>query len=463
MLTGESLPISKDEGDKVSAATINKNGLIKVEVTRVGQETTISQIIKLVESAQGTKIPLVEFADKLSRIVIPIAIALSLITFASWMIFGEASDLVLVAVGSAVAVLVLSCPCALTLAPGTAFMIGTGEATKNGILIKDGASLEYAYKLKHIVFDKTGTLTKGEPELTDLKTFGTYSEYQLLQWIGSAEKGSEHPLGEAIVKDAEEKGITFHPTEKFEAIGGHGISTFINGKNIVIGNIRLMIEVANENLSSFEKEMEGLEAIGKTVMLIAIDGKIEGLVAVADTVKEEAKKAVKALQKMGVEVTMLTGDNRRTAQAIASELGIDRVISEVLPDDKVNEVKKLQEGGNLVAMVGDGINDAPALAQADIGIAMGTGTDIAAESADITLIKGNLSGVVQAIRLSGEAFRIIKQNFVYAFLFNGLGLPLAAFGMLSPVLASLAMAISSLIVVGNSLRLRRVAMKKLFD
>jgi Cu+-exporting ATPase len=462
MLTGESLPLSKKVGDEVSSATLNKNGFIKVEVTRVGRETTISQIIKLVESAQGTKIPLVEFADRLSRIVIPIAIGLSIITFASWMLFGNVPDLGLVAVGSAVAVLVLACPCALTLAPGTAFMIGTGEAAKNGILFKNGASLEYAYKLKHIVFDKTGTLTKGEPTLTDLKSFGQYTEDELLELIGSAEQGSEHPLGEAMVIAAKEKGVEFLPTTNFEAIEGHGIKATINNKVIHVGNLRLMKKVTDEDITPFEMEMEKLEAIAKTVMLIAVDGKVEGLVAVADTVKEESKQAVKALQKMGLEVTMLTGDNRRTAQAVADELGIDRVIAEVLPDDKVNEVKKLQEGNNLVAMVGDGINDAPALAQANIGIAMGNGTDIAAESADVTLIKGDLSGVVQSIRLSREAFRIIKQNFVYAFIFNGLGLPFAAIGLLSPVLASLAMAVSSMIVVGNSLRLKNVANRKLF-
>jgi Cu+-exporting ATPase len=462
MLTGESLPLSKKVGDEVSSATINKNGFIKVEVTRVGRETTISQIIKLVESAQGTKIPLVEFADRLSRIVIPIAIGLAIITFTSWMLFGNVPDVGLVAIGSAVAVLVLACPCALTLAPGTAFMIGTGEAAKNGILFKNGASLEYAYKLKHIVFDKTGTLTKGEPTLTDLKSFGQYTEDELLELIGSAEQGSEHPLGEAMVIAAKEKGVEFLPTTNFEAIEGHGIKATINNKVIHVGNLRLMKKVADEEITPFEMEMEKLEAIAKTVMLIAVDGKVEGLVAVADTVKEESKQAVKALQKMGLEVTMLTGDNRRTAQAVADELGIDRVIAEVLPDDKVNEVKKLQEGNNLVAMVGDGINDAPALAQANIGIAMGNGTDIAAESADVTLIKGDLSGVVQSIRLSREAFRIIKQNFIYAFIFNGLGLPFAAIGLLSPVLASLAMAVSSMIVVGNSLRLKNVANRKLF-
>ncbi len=463
MLTGEALPVSKSNGDEVSAATINRNGLLKIEVTRVGRETRISQIIKLVEDAQGTKIPLVELADRISQIIIPFVILLAGLTFVGWMIWGNVPNLTLVAIGSAVAVLVLACPCALTLAPGTAFMIGTGVAAKNGILIINGAVLEFAYKLKHIIFDKTGTLTKGEPKLTDIETFGNYSESELLQLIGSAEKGSEHPLGEAIVKATEERGLEFFPVEDFEAISGHGITATVQGKKLAIGNIRLMEKVSGQEHLAFKEKKEQLEAIAKTVMLIAIDGKIEGMIAVADTVKEDSKAAVKALQNMGIEVIMLTGDNRRTAEAVAKELGISRVIAEVLPDDKVSEVKKLQNEGNLVAMVGDGINDAPALAQANIGIAMGTGTDIANETADITLLKGNLKGVVQAILLSREAYRIIKQNFVYAFIFNGIGLPFAAIGLLSPILASLAMAVSSLAVVGNSMRLKYVANRKLFS
>jgi Cu+-exporting ATPase len=463
MLTGEALPLTKTIGDEVSAATINRNGLIKVEVSRVGRETTISQIIKLVEDAQGTKIPLVELADRISQIIIPFVILLAGLTYLGWLLWGNAINLQLVAVGSAVAVLVLACPCALTLAPGTAFMIGTGEAAKNGILVKNGAVLEYAYKLKHIIFDKTGTLTRGEPKLTDIQSFGSYSEDELLQLVGSAEKGSEHPLGEAIVKGAEEKGMEFLPLEDFEALSGFGITATIGGKKVAVGNVRLMEKIFGESHLQYKEKKEQLEAIAKTVMLIAIDGKIEGMVAVADTIKEESKHAVKALQEMGIEVIMLTGDNRHTAGAVAKELGINRVIAEVLPDDKVNEVKKLQEKGHLVAMVGDGINDAPALAQANIGIAMGTGTDIANESADITLLKGNLQGVVQAILLSREAFRIIKQNFIYAFIFNGIGIPFAMIGLLSPVLASLAMAVSSLAVVGNSMRLRLVANRKLFS
>jgi Cu+-exporting ATPase len=461
MLTGEALPINKKVGDAVSSATINRNGLLKIEVSRVGRETTISQIIKL-DDAQGTKIPLVELADKISQIIIPFVILLGALTYTGWMIWGDVSNLQLVAIGSAVAVLVLACPCALTLAPGTAFMIGTGEAAKNGILVKNGAVLEYAYKLKHIIFDKTGTLTKGEPKLTDIESFGTYTEDELLQLVGSAEKGSEHPLGEAIVQATEDKGLELLSVENFEAISGQGITATLQGKKIAVGNTRLMENVSGQDHDVFKEKKEELEAIAKTVMLIAINGKIEGMVAVADTVKDESKHAVKALQNMGIEVIMLTGDNKRTGQAVANELGIDRVIAEVLPDDKVNHVKKLQEEGHLVAMVGDGINDAPALAQANIGIAMGTGTDIANESADITLLKGHLQGVTQAILLSREAYRIIKQNFIYAFLFNGIGIPFAMIGLLSPVLASLAMAISSMIVVGNSMRLRFVVNRKLF-
>ncbi|MFZ3579537.1 heavy metal translocating P-type ATPase [Virgibacillus sp. DJP39] len=463
MLTGESLPLSKNMGGTVSSATINKSGKLKVEVTRVGRETTISQIIKMVEDAQGTKIPLVEFADRLSQIIIPFVLFLTIITYSAWMMFGEAPNLSVVAIGSAVAVMVLTCPCALTLAPETAFSIGTGEAAKDGILVKNGVVLEYAYKLKHIIFDKTGTLTKGEPEVTDRIPFGSLSEKELLRLAASAETGSEHPLGEAIVNAAKAQSIELFDTQSFQAVTGKGIITEIEGTQVAIGNLSLMKSVTNDDLSKHLGKMQMLEAKSKTVMSVAVDEHIEGMVAVADTVRIEAKEAVKVLHEMGIQVTMLTGDNRSTTSAIAKELGIDRVIAEVLPDDKVNEVKRLQKDKQLVAMVGDGINDAPALAQADIGIAMGTGTDIAAETADVTLISGDLDGVVKAIRLSREAFRIIKQNFIYAFLFNGIGLPSAAFGLSSPVLASLAMAIISLIVVGNSLRLKNVAAKRLFS
>jgi Cu+-exporting ATPase len=463
MLTGESIPVSKKRGDEAIAATINKNGLLNIEVTKVGRETMISQIIFMVENAQAAKIPLLELTDRISRVIIPIVILLSGLTFGGWMLFGEGPNMMVMAVASAVAVLVLSCPCALTLAPGTAIMVGTGESAKNGILIKSGAVLEYAYKLKHMVFDKTGTLTKGEPEVTDLRAYARFEEKELLYLAASAEKGSEHPLGEAIVKRAENQRLRLSSTEEFEAISGHGIQAHVDGKQIAIGNLRLMRKVTEQDLTEFESEMETLENDGKTVMLIAVDSQVAGLVAVADTVKEEAKEAVQALQKMGIQVTMLTGDNSRTAHAIAKQVGIDRVVADVLPDEKVDEVKRLQEDGALVAMVGDGINDAPALAQANIGIAIGTGTDVAAEASDITLIKGNLMGVVQAIKLSRSTFGIIKQNFIYAFLFNGLGLPFAAIGLLSPILASLAMAISSMIVVGNSLRLRRVVAKRLFS
>jgi Cu+-exporting ATPase len=463
MLTGESIPVSKKRGDEAIAATINKNGLLNIEVTKVGRETMISQVIFLVENAQAAKIPLLELTDRIAQVIIPIVILLSGLTFGGWMLFGEGPNMMVMAVGSAVAVLVLSCPCALTLAPGTAIMVGTGESAKNGILIKNGAVLEYAYKLKHLVFDKTGTLTKGEPEVTNVKTYNGFANDEILQLGASAEKGSEHPLGEAIVQKAEEQSLSLVSPEEFEAISGHGIQARVSGKFVAIGNLRLMKKVTDRDLTEYAKEMEILENEGKTVMLIAVEGQVAGLIAVADTVKEEAKEAVRKLQEMGIQVTMLTGDNQRTAHAIARQVGIDRVVAEVLPEEKVDEVKRLQEGRALVAMVGDGINDAPALAQADIGIAIGTGTDVAAEASDITLIKGNLLGVVQSIQLSRSTFGIIKQNFIYAFVFNGMGLPFAAVGLLSPILASLAMAISSMIVVGNSLRLRRVVAKRLFS
>lgn len=461
MLTGESIPVTKKPGDEAIAATMNKNGLLTIEVTKVGRQTMISQVILLVENAQAAKIPLLELTDRLAQVIIPFVILLSGLTFTGWWIFGSHASLV-TAVASAVAVLVLSCPCALTLAPGTAIMVGTGEAAKNGILIKSGAVLEYAYKLKHIVFDKTGTLTKGEPEVTNIQAFDGFTEESIWLLAASAEKGSEHPLGEAIVKSALAKKIVLASPHDFEAIPGHGIQADVEGKKIAIGNLRLMKKVTQHDLAPFENPMEALEHEGKTVMLIAVDGQIAGLIAVADTVKEEAKEAVQTLQQMGIHVTMLTGDNERTAAAIARQVGMDRVVANVLPDQKVEEVVRLQKDGALVAMVGDGINDAPALAQSNIGIAIGTGTDVAAEASDITLIQGNLMGVVQAIQLSRSTFAIIKQNFIYAFIFNGIGLPFAALGLLSPVLASLAMAISSMIVVGNSLRLRRVVSKRLF-
>jgi Cu+-exporting ATPase len=462
MLTGESIPVSKKRGDEAIAATINRNGMLEIEVSKVGRDTMISQIIFMVENAQAAKIPLLELTDRIAQVIIPIVILLSVLTFAGWMWFGEGPNMMVMAVASAVAVLVLSCPCALTLAPGTAIMVGTGESAKNGILIKSGSVLEYAYKLKHMVFDKTGTLTKGEPEVTNIKPYGNMDELELLRLAASAEKGSEHPLGEAIIKEARERQIHLSAPEEFAAISGHGIKAHVDGRQIAIGNLRLMRSVTEQDLTEHEAQMATLEHDGKTVMLLAVDGQVVGMIAVADTVKEEAREAVEALKKMGIQVTMLTGDNQRTAQAIARQVGIERVIADVLPDDKVNEVKSLQAGGSLVAMVGDGINDAPALAQANIGIAIGTGTDVAAEASDITLIKGDLIGVVQAIELSRSTFGIIKQNFIYAFVFNGLGLPFAAIGLLSPILASLAMAISSMIVVGNSLRLRRIAVKRFF-
>ncbi|HEY3368312.1 MAG TPA: heavy metal translocating P-type ATPase [Symbiobacteriaceae bacterium] len=473
MLTGESMPVEKRPGVKVVAGTISKNGMLQVEVTGLGRETMLSQIITLVEQAQGEKVPILEFTDRLSTYLVPIVIALAASVFAGWAIFYHGPDRWMQAVSHMVAVLVISCPCALTLAPGTALMVASGDAAKNGILIKTGSVLESAHRLTHIVFDKTGTLTRGEPEVTDLVVGSGASPLEILRLSASAELGSEHSLADAIVRHARESGLDLVQPDEFEAVPGFGIVARVAGERVLVGNAKLMHEHLPGAATAWLERKEALEAEGRTVMLVAIGDRVEGLIAVADTVKPEAGQAVAELKALGIEVSMLTGDNRRTAQAIARQLGIDRVIAEVLPEDKVGEIKRLQQltvtrktlfgprqERALVAMVGDGINDAPALAQANIGIAIGTGTDVAAEASDVTLIRGDLLGVVKAMRLSRETFRIIRQNFIYAFLFNGLGLPSAALGYLPPIVASASMGVSSMIVVGNSLRLKRVAAAK---
>lgn len=470
MLTGESMPVEKRPGTKVAAGTITKNGLLQVEVTGLGRETMLSQIIKLVEQAQGEKVPILEFTDKLATYLVPAVLLLAATVFAGWAIFYDGPDRWMQAISHMVAVLVISCPCALTLAPGTALMVASGDAAQNGILIKSGTVLENAHKLTHIVFDKTGTLTRGEPVVTDVVVGGAASPHEILRYAASAERGSEHPLADAIVRYAREAGVNVVEPEEFEAISGFGIVARVSGEQVFVGNTKLIDKHIPGGSTAWLDRKAALEAEGKTVMLVAIGDRVKGMLAVADTVKPEAKQVVEGLKAVGIEVTMLTGDNRRTAQAIARQVGIDRVIPEVLPQEKVGEVKKLQQltaprktlfglrqERALVAMVGDGINDAPALARADIGIAIGTGTDVAAEASDVTLIRGDLLGVVKAIRLSRETFRIIKQNFIYAFLFNGLGLPLAAIGYLPPIIASASMGVSSVLVVGNSLRLKRVA------
>ena len=460
MISGESMPAKKEPGDEVIGATINRTGSFRFKATKVGKDTALAQIIKLVQDAQGSKAPIQRLADTIAGYFVPIVISIAVVTFIIWFSFGPSPALTL-ALLNFVAVLIIACPCALGLATPTAVMVGTGKGAESGILIKGGESLETAHKLETIVLDKTGTLTKGEPEVTDLFALGSFGQEEVLVFAASAEKSSEHPLGEAVVKKTVEQGLEIQASENFKAIEGHGVEAEVNGKKVLLGNAKLMQERKVE-IGELEARAEELSREGKTPIYVSIEGKMAGLIAVADTLKENSTQAVERLKKMGLEVVMLTGDNRRTAEAIARKAGIERVLSEVLPEDKVREIKRLQSEGKRVGMVGDGINDAPALAQADIGIAIGSGTDIAMEASDITLIKGDLGGVVSAIELSRRTMRIIKQNLFWAFFYNTLGIPIAA-GilypffkiLLNPIIASAAMAFSSVSVVSNSLRLRR--------
>ena len=458
MLTGESMPVDKKVGDSVFAATINKNGLIRFRATKVGDNTALAQIIKLIEDAQQSKAPIAQMADIVSGYFVPTVFVIAIASFALWMLSGETLSFSLTIF---VSVLVIACPCALGLATPTAIMVGTGKGAENGILIKGGEALETTHKINTIIFDKTGTITEGKPTVTDIITTGTVDSDSLLQITASAEKGSEHPLGDAIVKSAEDKGLELYPIEHFESITGQGINATIQGKQLLIGNIRLMQEM-NIAVEAVLADADTLAAQGKTPMYIALDSKLAGIIAVADVVKPGSAKAVKKLMEMGIEVAMITGDNRRTAEAIAKQVGITRVLSEVLPQDKSGEVKKLQQEGRRVAMVGDGINDAPALVQSDIGIAIGSGTDVAMESADIVLMHSDLMDVVTAIQLSKSTIKNIKQNLFWAFAYNVAGIPLAAgvlhiFGgpLLNPIFAAAAMSLSSVSVLSNALRLRR--------
>ena len=457
MLTGESIPVEKSVGDAIIGASINKNGTIRYKATKVGKDTALSQIIKLVEDAQGSKAPIAKMADIISGYFVPIVIAIAILSAIAWYFAGQTG---VFALTIAISVLVIACPCALGLATPTAIMIGTGKGAEHGVLFKSGTALETTHKLNTIVFDKTGTITEGKPKVTDIITAEGISETELLTLSASAEKGSEHPLGEAIVNRAEEKGLAFLKTETFNAIPGHGIEVTINGQHLLLGNKKLMDE-RHIGLGNLASASDALASQGKTPMYIAKDGKIAGIIAVADTVKESSLRAIKKLHKMGIEVAMITGDNKRTAEAIAKQVGIDRVLSEVLPEDKANEVKKLQDEGKKVGMVGDGINDAPALAQADVGIAIGSGTDVAIESADVVLMRSDLMDVPTAVELSKSTIRNIKENLFWAFAYNILGIPFAmgvvyAFGgpLLSPVIAAAAMSFSSISVLLNALRLK---------
>jgi len=464
MITGESIPVEKGKGDEVIGSTINKTGSFKFEATKVGKDTALAQITKLVQDAQGSKAPIQRLADVIAGYFVPIVISIAIATFIIWVNFGPDPALTF-ALLNFVAVMIIACPCALGLATPTAIMVGTGKGAENGVLIKGGESLETAHKVTTVVLDKTGTLTKGEPEVTNITPANGFIETEILKYAASTEKGSEHPLGEAIIKKAADQKIKLSDPKDFYAIPGHGIEAKIDGKKVLLGNLKLMRD-RNIEIADLEQKAGELSGEGKTPMYIVVDGRAAGIIAVADTLKDNSKKAVEGLHQLGLEVIMLTGDNQRTAQAIARKAGIDRVLSEVLPQDKVDEIKKLQKTGKVVAMVGDGINDAPALAQADIGIAIGTGTDVAMEASDITLIKGDLQGVVASIELSKKTIKTIKQNLFWAFFYNTAGIPIAAgilypfFGiLLNPIFASAAMAFSSVSVVSNSLRLRRCKFK----
>ncbi len=458
MLTGESLPVEKNRGDEVFGATINKTGSFKFKATKVGRETALQQIVKLVQEAQGSKAPIARLADVVSGIFTPVVICIAIITFIIWFFVSPTETRFTMALVNFVSVLIIACPCALGLATPTAIMVGTGRGAENGVLIKSGESLELAHKIQTAVLDKTGTITKGQPALTDVLT--NENENEFLRLVASAERTSEHPLGESIVRHAVEKNLQLSETKNFKAIAGHGIEAVVDGKNLLLGNLKLMHDHKIE-LNGFERRAATLSIEGKTPMFVAIDGELTGVLAVADEIKPESKAAISALKNMNIEVAMITGDNQRTAEAVAKQVGINRILAEVLPEDKANEIKRLQEENKIVCMVGDGINDAPALAQSNVGIAIGTGTDVAIESADITLIKGDLRGVVTAIRLSKATIRTVKQNLFWAFVYNIIGIPIAAGllypftgWLLSPVLASAAMAMSSVSVVTNSLRLR---------
>lgn len=458
MLTGESIPVEKESGDEVIGASINKNGSIDYRATRVGSDTTLSQIIKLVEDAQGSKAPIARMADIITGYFVPIVIALAVLAGIAWLIAGQSGIFVLSVI---ITTLVIACPCALGLATPTSIMVGTGKGAEHGVLIKSGEALETTHNLDTIVFDKTGTLTEGKPIVTDILVTPLITKENLLYYAASGETGSEHPLGEAIVQKSKEENMTLAKPDHFEAIPGHGIRVEIEGKDMYSGNRKLMLE-QKIDLSSMEKESDRLADEGKTPMYLSVDGELAGIIAVADTLKENSMKAVKELRRRGVEVIMITGDNKRTAKAIAKQVGIDSVLSEVLPEDKAEEVKKLQEAGKKVAMVGDGINDAPALAQADVGIAVGSGTDVAIESADIVLMRNDLTAVLTAIDLSHATLRNIKQNLFWAFAYNLVGIPVAMgllyiFGgpLMSPMFAAVAMSFSSVSVLLNALRLRR--------
>ncbi len=480
MATGESMPVERTVEDEVIGATVNQNGLIKVKATRVGKDTFLSQVIKMVEEAQGTKVPIQEFADRITGIFVPAVLIIAAATFILWLVFPEELRSVgiwaqsflpwvnphlgvfTLAIFATIAVLVIACPCALGLATPTALMVGSGIGAENGVLIRKGEAIQTMKDVHTIVFDKTGTITKGKPEVTDLVTANGTSEEELLQLAASVEAGSEHPLGVAIVNGAKDRDLQIKEIEDFGAVTGKGVTAKIDGKEVLVGSRRLM-EEAGIDTAGQESEMVRLEEEAKTAMLVASKDKLLGIVAVADALKEDSVNAIRELHKLGLQSAMITGDNERTAKAIAREVGIDHVVAEVLPDGKVDEIMKLQDKFGIIAMVGDGINDAPALTQANVGIAIGTGTDIAIESSDITLVRGDLSAVITAVKLSRATFRKIKQNLFWAFIYNSVAIPFAILGLLHPVIAEISMATSSISVVTNANLLRRVDVQPSYE
>ncbi|AQQ52643.1 heavy metal translocating P-type ATPase [Planococcus lenghuensis] len=453
MLTGESVPVDKAAGDAVIGATINKNGSLTLKAVKVGKDTALAQIVKVVEDAQGSKADIQRLADRISGVFVPVVVGFAAVTFLVWF-FIVAPGNFSAALIPTISILVIACPCALGLATPTSIMAGSGRAAEMGLLFKGGEYLENTQSIDTIVLDKTGTVTKGEPALTDVSVTADFTEEEVLRLIGSAENASEHPLAQAIVNGVKDRGITLAQPTDFEALPGYGIRAVVEGKELFAGTRKLLTEQAIE-IAEAENLMEELEREGKTAMLLAVDGKVAGVIAVADTIKETSKEAISRLQKLGLQVIMLTGDNSRTAQAIAKQVGITEVIAEVLPEQKSEQIKKLQATGKKVAMVGDGINDAPALATADIGMAVGTGTDIAIEAADVTLMRGDLNSAADAVIMSRKTMRNIKQNLFFAFIYNTIGIPIAAIGLLAPWVAGAAMAFSSVSVVLNALRLQR--------